>query len=737
MEARGKQAAQFYSKLRNEVVALFAVFTAGRGIKDFVRDITNSDAATGRLAKNLNISVESLSTWRGAAERAGGSAQGIDATLQGLADNFQQLKNTGQSSVLPFFRSLGVQFTGTEKDLDGLNRAVQGMDRQEALYKLRGAGIDASTSQMLLLKPEDLKKMREESARLAPVTKKNAENAAALERGLINLKDAATGIAREVLNVLSPTVIKLIKQFEDWLEITDKNGKSNRELLSDEINKRVGQFVAFVEALIPKLVTFATEADAIAQSLGGWIKVSEVLFGLWAGAKFMGVLRGIGLLRGALGLGAIPTVLGLPLALKGDTDADATPDGFREGHVPNNGPGASTGPVSNDAAQQEVDRINREQAAKGPLWKRALNWAKEKLGIGGGGDGAREVMDFFISKGRTREQAAGIAGNLQAESSTFDPQAGRGTAHQGIAQWDETRRTAIEAHFRKPIMEMSRQEQLEAMHWEMTEGARKSVGDRLSQETTTRGASMVMSHGYEAPGNYLVEDPRRLANADAILAAQPHAQSDAEDVALSHLGQKPQQVNSFLKENGSNVDAAYTAWCAAFVNSALKAVGIEGSGSNVATSFLGWGKGVASNSVSKGDVLVQARGHTQGQVGGHVGMATGRTRMMNGRQQIEMTSGNYAGAVSTSWENADALNARRMIDPVARPEWYHGLPRGGAGSGAANTNTVHHNDNSSENNVNGPITIHTAATDAAGIAGSMGTALRSRAFLPQANAGLA
>ncbi|KAG1240955.1 hypothetical protein G6F68_017158 [Rhizopus microsporus] len=36
MEARGKQAALFFSKVRNEALALLAVFTAGMGIKSFV-----------------------------------------------------------------------------------------------------------------------------------------------------------------------------------------------------------------------------------------------------------------------------------------------------------------------------------------------------------------------------------------------------------------------------------------------------------------------------------------------------------------------------------------------------------------------------------------------------------------------------------------------------------------------------------------------------------------------------
>ena len=45
MEVRGKQAAMFFSKVRNEALALLAVFTAGMGIKSFVSSTIQSTAS--------------------------------------------------------------------------------------------------------------------------------------------------------------------------------------------------------------------------------------------------------------------------------------------------------------------------------------------------------------------------------------------------------------------------------------------------------------------------------------------------------------------------------------------------------------------------------------------------------------------------------------------------------------------------------------------------------------------
>lgn len=58
---------------------------------------------------------------------------------------------------------------------------------------------------------------------------------------------------------------------------------------------------------------------------------------------------------------------------------------------------------------------------------------------------AQQAIDFFIAKGLTRAQAAGIAGNLLYESG-FDPNAvGDGGTSFGIAQWHQGRGDAMKS----------------------------------------------------------------------------------------------------------------------------------------------------------------------------------------------------------------------------------------------------------------------------------------------------
>jgi hypothetical protein len=117
----------------------------------------------------------------------------------------------------------------------------------------------------------------------------------------------------------------------------------------------------------------------------------------------------------------------------------------------------------------------------------------------------------------------------------------------------------------------------------------------------------------------------------------------------------------YLKTGGVNLDPRQSAWCAAFVNASLAHHGIEGSGSQVATSFENWGSPVKPGDVAKDDVIVLPRGRAAGELGGHVGMATGNTRVNpdTGNPEIEMIQGNLSHAVKRSWEDPSNVVIRR------------------------------------------------------------------------------
>lgn len=158
---------------------------------------------------------------------------------------------------------------------------------------------------------------------------------------------------------------------------------------------------------------------------------------------------------------------------------------------------------------------------------------------------------------------------------------------------------------------------------------------------------------------------------------------------------------------GADVRGQSNAWCARFVNKTLADAGGRGTGSAVANSFQKWGSAINPPDVRRNDVLLQTHGLGYNQPGGHVGLATGETRMRNGRLQIRMLAGNDGDAVRERWIDADRNLMVRRGNPIgqvpspvdavrnvpAAPQ--SGVPmRGGFGGGAGGNVAIHINGNS-------------------------------------------
>lgn len=126
-------------------------------------------------------------------------------------------------------------------------------------------------------------------------------------------------------------------------------------------------------------------------------------------------------------------------------------------------------------------------------------------------------------------------------------------------------------------------------------------------------------------------------------------------------------IQEYLSNGGVNLDPATTAWCAAFVNSTLKQAGIEGTGSNLAKSFLDWGQGVdASNyqNVHPGDIWVESRGDPNG-IYGH----TGIIESINPDGTVTLIAGNAGDAVSRQTRKLGSqLGIRRAPDGSIVPD---------------------------------------------------------------------
>lgn len=162
---------------------------------------------------------------------------------------------------------------------------------------------------------------------------------------------------------------------------------------------------------------------------------------------------------------------------------------------------------------------------------------EDKEGASSGGTGAgssenaQKAMDYFMKQGWSKEQAAGIVGNLQQESGKdLDPSSENSNGMYGIAQWDKTRRREFEKVMGRSIYGSSLEDQLAFIQHELTSGkdrGAKKAGRELKSATSALEAASIFEKHYERSGGSALG--KRIANAEALMVDKPAPKTDSGD----------------------------------------------------------------------------------------------------------------------------------------------------------------------------------------------------------------
>lgn len=123
---------------------------------------------------------------------------------------------------------------------------------------------------------------------------------------------------------------------------------------------------------------------------------------------------------------------------------------------------------------------------------------------------AERVIDFFTKKGYTKEQAAGIAANIQHESNFKTDAVGDSGKAYGLAQWHPNRQEKFKQIFGKDIRQSSFEEQLEYINWELN-GPEKSAKSQLMSASSAADAAMKFDKYYERSSGTTTVERMKLA----------------------------------------------------------------------------------------------------------------------------------------------------------------------------------------------------------------------------------
>jgi len=562
----GKDGADGFGNVAASAAKFLALIGGTMAVKRFIEQTVESSAALDRLSKNLQEGVSTVSAWSNSAELAGGSAEGLQGTLDMLSKSQTELQLTGQSQLIPYFSALGVSIadasgkarSGGDVLLDLSDRFSE-MGRTTANNMGRMMGIDQGTMNLLLKGRKEVELMVARQKEYGAVTKQQAEESSRLKLAMTESKQSFEAFGRELLSTAMPALeglFSMMKDFGAWM-------RENKEFVNAFLTIIAVGLGAIAAATIPinltvvAVLALAAAIVALWQDYQTWKRGGDSFIdwskwepGFTAAGKAIKWLKD---LLGDMVYRAIAAADVLSAVFERDwkrakfaagefmsgtgkkygeeepkpapvTPAPAAPAAKPGATAPNAAPGTGKKYGEEEPKPAPVTPAPAAPAAKpGATAPNAAPGTGNSKAKAGGVEQERQAMEFFQRQGWTKEQAAGLAANIKRESS-FDPNAvGDNGKAYGIAQWHPDRQAEFKKRFGKDIQGSTLDEQMAFMHYELTEGKESKAGAKLRQTKSAEEAAAAVSTHYERPADKEGEAAKRGQLAAAMLKTAPAA----------------------------------------------------------------------------------------------------------------------------------------------------------------------------------------------------------------------
>lgn len=514
-----------FKNTASALTKFLAILGGTVAIKRFITDTIESTAALDRFSKNLGSNIETVSAFSNAAEVAGGSATGLQGTLSMLSKAQTELALTGQSSLIPYFAALGVSMTDAYGKALPANELLLNIgealmkktpNRQAAFNMGQMMGIDEGTLNLILRDRKEVEALLRQQKEYAETMKKLAPDATKLNRLMIESKQAFSLLGMELLRNAMPAIEKLFDAFSKlgaWMG-------QNKEFIKDLLTIIAIGLAGVAAATIPINLTAVAVtglAAAIAllwQDYQTWKRGGESFID-WAKWEpgFKTATNAIKTLRDMIEDLIYRTIAAgdfFDALWSGDTKrakfaAKELVEGTRKTYGEEEIPGG----------KRKIKTLNKPGSITSTQ-SETVNSKAKAVEV----DQEKKAVDFFMSKGWTKEQSVGLAANIRRESA-FDPNAigDQGKAY-GLAQWHPDRQAEFKKLFGKDIKGSSLEDQLAFMHHELTAGKESQAGAKLKGAKTAQESAEVVARYYERPKDTEVEAAKRGQIAIDILRRQ-------------------------------------------------------------------------------------------------------------------------------------------------------------------------------------------------------------------------
>ena len=492
-----------FSGITKSALQLGAVLASKLAIDKVVGDFKNAGTELNNFNKLTGLSTQNVQMLGQAIKAQGGSAQDAFSDLTKLQD-LMASPITGNTGWFGDVAKLGL-------DPDAI---IGAKDTAEALTNIA-----------------------KQFETMSPLNQRLAGNALGLSESTVRLLMKGSEEAQKQLDVRGKLGIMTQQQIDDAAQLT--KASSELDLVFTDIGNTIaGELApAFADMAEDFVAFYSDNKDLIDSGLKEFF--GELADNIELVAIAMALLGGSAALKG---LASLRAIVGLGGAGAGAAGAAAA-----------GGASMLTVAGGSVAALLYSSKLNEGEDTE------LLNNRLKK----GGGEAVGAAVDFFMQKGWTREQAEGLAANLEQESGFKADAEGDGGQAYGLAQWHPDRQAEFDKKYGKDIRKSTGAEQLEFINHELTRGNEKSAGGKLKMADNAYDAAAIVSREYERPADKEGEADRRGERARSYGIATPKpeqlfggeidsAKSKAQEPAYDELGSSRKVQREAPREHTAN-----------------------------------------------------------------------------------------------------------------------------------------------------------------------------------------
>ena len=462
IESAGAKAAESFATLTRNVATLFGVILSSKALYEFLTSLNEINAATGRMAQSLGSTPEALSTWGQAVERLGGSSTEAVGSVGHLIDEFNELKTTGQSAILPWLGKLqalgGVKFDISKPITEQMGaladnlKRIYDKDPAMAFFFGKKLGLDEGSIRLLVQGRAAVAQALADAKGLA-ITKEQAEAAMKLSRVWTEILQTIRLIGRDILEFRSPVIQKALEVVRDILE----DIREAFILIQDVMKEAERDIVEFLRAAGEKFAKFVGDISGAGPKILDAIKNAFAEAIKWIEDQFNRVWRAV-----------------TGHNLFSSTSAHSAGGARGEG---------------NGGGGRGDDR---------PIIGGRVRHARGNLAAN-----QQEAYNAARAEGLSDQAARALVANMSGESLANPRDYHWDSRHmsQGIVQWDPQRAEAIRQKFGKYPKDMTVAEQTRAAIWEINTNGHYARTSQALKGGNAQEMIRALVENYERPAD--------------------------------------------------------------------------------------------------------------------------------------------------------------------------------------------------------------------------------------------